>query len=51
MASGINGQTVLVHGPADVVVAKVSTWPVAWTPAFGVTTRTGLVDLAERVAG
>src|SRR6476661_6337135 len=51
MASGINGQTVLVHGPADVVVAKVSTWPVAWTPAYGVTTRTGLIDLAERVAG
>ena len=51
MASGINGQTVLVHGPADVVVAKVSTWPVAWTPAYGVTTRTGLIDLAEHVAG
>ena len=51
MASGINGQTVLVHGPADVVIAKFSTWPVAWTPAYGVTTRTGLIDLAERVAG
>jgi len=51
MASGINGQTVLVHVPADVVVAKVSTWPVAWTPAYGVTTRTGLIDLAERIAG
>ena len=51
MASGINGQTVLVHGPADVVIAKFSTWPVAWTPDFGVTTRTGLMDLAERVAG
>ncbi|HEX9298870.1 MAG TPA: serine hydrolase [Actinomycetota bacterium] len=51
MASGINGQTVLVHWPADVVVAKVSTWPEAWTPAFGVTTRNGLIDLAERVAG
>jgi CubicO group peptidase (beta-lactamase class C family) len=51
MASGINGQTVLVHGPADVVIAKFSTWPVAWTPDLGVTTRTGLIDLAERVAG
>ena len=51
MASGINGQTVLVHGPADVVIAKFSTWPVAWTPDFGVTARTGLIDLAERVAG
>ncbi len=51
MASGINGQAVLVHGPADVVIAKFSTWPVAWTPDFGVTSRTGLIDLAERVAG
>jgi len=51
MASGINGQTVLVHGPADVVVAKFSTWPVAWTAGYGVSTRTGLIDLAERVAG
>jgi CubicO group peptidase (beta-lactamase class C family) len=50
MASGINGQAVLIHGPADVVIAKFSTWPVAWTPAFGITTRTGLIDLAERVA-
>jgi CubicO group peptidase (beta-lactamase class C family) len=51
MASGINGQAVLIHGPADVVIAKFSTWPVAWTPAFGIMTRTGLIDLAERVAG
>ena len=51
MASGINGQAVLVHGPADVVIAKFSTWPVAWTARYGVSTRTGLIDLAERVAG
>ena len=51
MASGINGQAVLIHGPADVVIAKFSTWPVAWTPAFGIMTRAGLIDLAERVAG
>ena len=51
MASGINGQTVLVHAPADVVIAKFSTWPVAWTPDFGISTRMGLIDLAERVAG
>ena len=51
MAAGINGQTVLVHGPAEVVIAKVSTWPQAWTAAFGIHTRRGLVDLAEQIAG
>jgi CubicO group peptidase (beta-lactamase class C family) len=49
MGSGINGQTVLIHGPANVVIAKLSTWPVAWAPEYGIATRTGLVDLAERV--
>jgi CubicO group peptidase (beta-lactamase class C family) len=28
-ASGINGQHVFVHGPAQVVVVKLSTWPAA----------------------
>ncbi len=28
--SGINGQGVFVHGPSQTVVAKLSTWPVAW---------------------
>jgi hypothetical protein len=50
MGSGINGQTVLVHVPARVVIAKLSTWPVAWEFSYAVRTRTGLVDLAERVA-
>jgi hypothetical protein len=50
LCSGINGQSVLVHGPADVVVAKFSTWPVAWTKEFAVQTWKGLVDLAEEVA-
>jgi hypothetical protein len=50
LCSGINGQSVLVHGPADVVVAKFSTWPVAWTKEFAVQTWKGLVDLAEQVA-
>ena len=50
MCSGINGQTVLVHGPADVVIAKFSTWPVAWTGGFAVLTWKGLADLAEQVA-
>jgi len=30
-ASGINGQHVFVHGPSSTVVAKLSTWPVAWS--------------------
>jgi CubicO group peptidase (beta-lactamase class C family) len=50
MCSGINGQTVLIHGPADVVIAKFSTWPVAWSGGFAVRTWKGLVDLAEQVA-
>jgi CubicO group peptidase (beta-lactamase class C family) len=29
-ASGINGQNVFVHVPSRTVVAKLSTWPVAW---------------------
>ena len=29
-ASGINGQNVFVHVPSGTVVAKLSTWPVAW---------------------
>ena len=50
MGSGINGQTVLIHVPARVVVAKFSTWPVAWDFEHSVRTRTALVDLAEQVA-
>ena len=49
MGSGINGQTVLVHGPAQVVVAKFSTWPQAWTAKFSISTRKALVDLAEQL--
>jgi hypothetical protein len=48
--SGINGQTVLVHGPARVVIAKLSTWPVAWDASYSIATTTGLVDLATTVA-
>jgi CubicO group peptidase (beta-lactamase class C family) len=31
--SGINGQSVFVHGPSQTVVAKLSTWPDAWDEA------------------
>jgi len=51
MGSGINGQTVFVHGPAKVVIAKFSTWPVAWTEEFSILTRLGLTSLAEQVGG
>jgi CubicO group peptidase (beta-lactamase class C family) len=30
-ASGINGQNVFVHWPTQTVVAKLSTWPAAWS--------------------
>jgi CubicO group peptidase (beta-lactamase class C family) len=50
MGSGINGQTVFVHGPTDVVIAKFSTWPQAWTEEFAITTRQGLASIAEQVA-
>ena len=37
-ASGINGQNVFVHVPSQTVVAKLSTWPTALSPAAAVTT-------------
>jgi CubicO group peptidase (beta-lactamase class C family) len=48
--SGINGQSVFVHVPARVVIAKFSTWPVAWREDFSITTWTAMVDLAEQLA-
>ena len=51
MGSGINGQSVFVHGPSKVVIAKFSTWPVAWTEEFSILTRLGLTSLAEQVGG
>ncbi|MEX0984386.1 MAG: serine hydrolase [Actinomycetota bacterium] len=50
MGSGINGQTILIHVPAEVVVAKFSTWPVAWDARFSYPSTQGMVDLAERIA-
>ncbi len=44
-ASGINGQTVFVHVPSQTVVAKLSTWPTALSPAIKVTT-----DAARAIA-
>jgi CubicO group peptidase (beta-lactamase class C family) len=49
--SGINGQTVFVHGPSKVVIAKFSTWPEAWTAPYAATTRIGLTSIAEQIGG
>jgi hypothetical protein len=49
MGSGINGQTVFVHGPSKTVVAKFSTWPVAWSPEFAIPTTNALLDLARKL--
>ncbi|MGE5226735.1 MAG: serine hydrolase domain-containing protein [Planctomycetaceae bacterium] len=49
MGSGINGQTVFVHGPSRTVVAKLSTWPVAWSPEFAIPTTNALLDLARKL--
>jgi hypothetical protein len=50
MGAGINGQTVFVHGPARVVVAKFSTWPEAWTVGRSRRVRLALTSLAEKIA-
>ena len=47
--SGINGQTVFVHGPTKTVIAKFSTWPVAWDAPYAGMTRLGLTSLAEQL--
>lgn len=48
--SGIYGQSIFVHVPARVVIAKLSTWPVAWSPEYSLRTWRAQVDLAEQVA-
>jgi CubicO group peptidase (beta-lactamase class C family) len=49
--SGINGQMVLIDGPTDVVVAKFSTWPEAFSDAYFVPTLSGCLDLARQIGG
>jgi CubicO group peptidase (beta-lactamase class C family) len=44
-ASGINGQNVFVHVPSQTVVAKLSTWPTALSPAL-VPTREAVLAIA-----
>ena len=49
--SGINGQGVFVHGPSQTVVAKLSTWPVAWGEDFYGQTIACVQAIAEALAG
>jgi CubicO group peptidase (beta-lactamase class C family) len=49
-ASGINGQGVFVHVPSETVVAKLSTWPVAWSDEFYGQTVAGVLAIAEALA-
>jgi CubicO group peptidase (beta-lactamase class C family) len=50
MASGINGQMVLVDVPTSVVIAKLSTWPEALPPDLPGLTRSACLDLARQLA-
>jgi CubicO group peptidase (beta-lactamase class C family) len=45
-ASGINGQNIFVHPPAQLVVAKFSTWPTALSPELRRLTVDGVLALA-----
>jgi CubicO group peptidase (beta-lactamase class C family) len=49
-ASGINGQGVFVHGPSETVIAKMSTWPVAWSEEVYGQTVAGVLAIAEALA-
>jgi hypothetical protein len=42
---------VLIDGPTDVVVAKFSTWPEAFSDEYFVPTLTGSLDLARQIGG
>jgi hypothetical protein len=46
-ASGINGQNVFVHVPSQTVVAKFSTWPIAWSPSLRRVTVQGVLAIAH----
>jgi CubicO group peptidase (beta-lactamase class C family) len=47
---GVNGQTLLVHGPARAVVAKVSTWPEAWSSELHGSQLAGCLAICEALA-
>lgn len=48
--SGINGQGVFVHVPSQTVVAKLSTWPVAWSEELYGRTVAGVLAIADALA-
>ena len=48
--SGINGQSIFVHVPSQTVVAKLSTWPVAWDEEFYGQTVACVEAIAEALA-
>jgi CubicO group peptidase (beta-lactamase class C family) len=48
--SGINGQGVFVHAPSQTVVAKLSTWPVAWSDELYGRTVAGALAIADALA-
>jgi CubicO group peptidase (beta-lactamase class C family) len=50
-ASGINGQAVFIHVPAELVVVKFSTWPTALSPSLLRITLGGVWALAQELAG
>ena len=45
-ASGINGQHIFVHGPAQTVVVKLSTWPTALSANWKEMTVAGVIATA-----
>jgi CubicO group peptidase (beta-lactamase class C family) len=48
--AGINGQQLLIHRPSRTVVAKLSTWPVAWDADLARLQRAGAIAVAEALA-
>lgn len=48
---GINGQRVMVHGPAGVVVAKFSTWADALDPGHSILELDACLAIADELAG
>jgi hypothetical protein len=48
--SGIYGQNVFVHAPGELVMAKLSTWPVPLSPPMRQLTIDGVLALAAALA-
>jgi len=48
--SGIHGQQLFIHEPSRTVVAKLSSWPVAWDERLALVQRAGAMAIAEALA-